>query len=263
MATSEGAVLESVATTPEVLAAVLNALHDGPLANADAEDVVHEVLGAADADVVTLTVDGAFVADSLPRCVLLVSRDDAWRLCGVTERLVGAAMAASMQARDKDAGEALCGDVVRAGTALLESLSCFAWGARASVTIADDDVVVYDEAAVGVGTWRPGAAIALVELIDGSSALFEAAMGGVDAFGVLRHRVELVSESRLRRDSGGVRTVTVRLATSRVDDETVAMLEECEDDEVTRVELFDSVAETSVAPRVLAWPTATDIATVW
>jgi hypothetical protein len=259
MAGVGGAVLESVATTPEVLAVVLNALHDGPLADADAEDVVHEVLGAADADVVTLTGGGVFVADALPRCVLLLSRDDAWRLCGVTERLVGAAMELSERASNR---ATVCRDAISGGNALLASLDVFAWGARVSVTIADGDVVVSDEPAVGAGTPRAAVASALMRLIDGSSGLFAAALGGVDALGVLRHRVELVSVSRLAREGGAVRTVTVRLVAARLDDDTVAMLEDCEDDEVTRVELFDSVAQSTVDARVLAWPTASDVAAV-
>jgi hypothetical protein len=262
MAGTEGAVLESVATTPADLAALLNVLHAGALADADLEDVVNDVLGEADADVVTLTGDGVFVPDPLPRCVLLVSRDDAWRLCAVAERVVGVGTSRMLCAKEGAAAQERCTNGVCAALALLNALACFAWGARVSVTIADDGVVVYDEAAVGVGSWRPAVQDALSRVIDSSSALFAEAMSGVDVAEVGRDRVALVSVSRLRRGVDGTREVTVRLETSRLDDESVEMLGECGDDEVTRVELFDSVANTRVAAHERPWPEATREVTV-
>ena len=236
-------------TSPARLATVLNALHAGALVDRRSEERVHGVLGRANVDVVRQTDDWGFVGDDVDVCALPVSREDAAVLCEVCEGLVFAALAG---ASGKGLSLASGAAVVAARGLLGDLLALTTWGALVEVTVADGDVECYRERSVGVGSGLDAARRALAQRIDRDSALYRRAVDGLSTFGVFVERMEVLSRSRVR-DGGCERVVTLRLVSARLDADTCDLLAENADDDVVRVELFESAVQV-VPARVVSWP---------
>jgi hypothetical protein len=244
-----GGQLAAVIVVPAHVAAVLNALHRGPLADAHAEDAVHEVLGNADLDVVTLTGDDEFVGDDVERCEVTLAARDVWRLADVAELLESRVLEAGGRVGETALTVKGAGVLDEARALLVDLSPALRWGAVMEVLVEDGGAVSYRELSVAVGSGLDGARRALAERVDQGSVLFARLMAGVVGFGSCPGRVELVSVSGL----GGGRVVSLRLECGRVDRETEELIAECEGDVETQAELFASVEHVVTARRV-PWP---------